>query len=163
VQGATGAQSTLAGPQGAQGAQGAPGYAFGTFRASSTPTTITTGTQVGSAYSQFGAAFVTGSIQVTSTRSGGTGQWVGTAECTWSGAGVTGSGGTASILFDGDTALIPGSQLFVLANVGQGSTGVVSCTVNSSSGGVAPTVQVTVNGFMGLSVNDTAAGYVQFN
>ena len=57
----------------------------------------------------------------------------------------------------------PGSQIVVQATVAQGATGTLVCTVVDPTGqSDDPTVDITLAGAVGLSVNDSNATYANF-
>jgi hypothetical protein len=154
----------VAGPVGATGATGAPGYTFGTMTAPvGSATAVTTNTQVLSAGQVSGTAFVNVTLRVTSTRAAGTGLWVGYAECSWTGA-ATGSAARVPIIYNAADPYSNGSTVTAMAQLNQGSTGLLRCSVTEeSSVGSAPTISVLVAGAMSLSVNAPDAGYTAFS
>jgi hypothetical protein len=165
IQGSTGPVGAT-GPTGATGGTGDPGFTYGDFQTFTEVSVVdTVGTDLLTTSPDTGIAFVTASLDVTSSRTEGTGFWSGYLQCEFSDdgpAGVEGSIASTPIVYNDADGYSPGSQLVVMAEVPQGQASTLGCVVVTSSPGDLPTIAVVVTSAMALSVNDNDVNFGDF-
>ena len=153
------------GSAGATGATGPDGITYGSIAVDGPDRTVDAdGVDMMTAQPASGNGYITVAINLSSTRSTGTGVWVGYVKCSFAtGAGITTSEGRSPIVYHWGDGYMPGGQIVVHAVLGQLVTGTLSCTLVNTSGTLDdPVVTAEVASAMAVSVNDNNASYAQF-
>ncbi len=153
------------GSAGATGATGPDGITYGSIAVDGPDRTVDAdGVDMMTAQPASGNGYITVAINLSSTRSTGTGVWAGYVKCSFAtGAGITTSEGRSPIVYHWGDGYMPGGQIVVHAVLGQLVTGTLSCTLVNTSGTLDdPVVTAEVASAMAVSVNDNNASYAQF-